>query len=240
MHVVAIAQLGTSIEAEADALAASLGTLAYEEKLKLRAGAPAIVLSTPDAGRAATLADEIRGRGHDVLVCDTTDVVASSAMTSLRVFRFDPEALVAAVALAELELLWNDIAALVLATHRTHTETVETVQKKQFSLSRAIATGGLLHSKKVKSEAVSRSDDSEPVLYLFPRSGQPPWLLTQHRADFGALGDRIAATAAPNFRLTVELLRERARFAAFDDRLVKRKGTIAEIDLLAHLVAQLG
>lgn len=239
MHVVAIAKLATSIEAEADALAAAKGTLAYEERLKLRADLPVIVLSTPDQARAAALAGEIRGRGHGVIVCDTAEVVAESKMTLLRQFRFEPEALVVSVGLDELELPWTDIAALVCATHHTHTETVDSVKRKQFSLSRTIATGGLLHSKQVKTEAVSRSDDSEPVLYLFRGSKQPPWLLAQNRANFTALGDRIAPTAAPNFRLAVELLRKRAQFAVFDDRLVKRRGTIAEVDLFAHLVAQI-
>jgi hypothetical protein len=225
--------MATTIELEADALAASFGTVAYQEKLKLRAGLPALVLTTPDRARADALGAELRGRGHDALVCELADVVAASDMTILRRFRFEATAIVQ----GDVALPWNDVAALVRATHRTQTVSVEQQKEKKFNLGRALATGGLSISKTTIKEVTHRADQDEPVLYLFRRSGQPPWLLAQHRAQFFALGDRVAATAAPNFIATVTALRERAPLAYFDDRLIARKTTIAELDLLAYVLA---
>ena len=51
MYVVAILELATSVEAEAAALAADLGSTAYEQRLHLVAGLPAVVLTTADPAR---------------------------------------------------------------------------------------------------------------------------------------------------------------------------------------------
>src|SRR2546425_6978104 len=95
MYVVAIAELApaTSLEAEAAALAADLGTTAYQERLNLVAGPPAVVLATADAERARSLADRLHARGHGALVVDGAQVVAAGAMVELRSFRIEEEAL---------------------------------------------------------------------------------------------------------------------------------------------------
>jgi hypothetical protein len=59
-YVVAIMALGTTVEAEAQALAADLGTTAYEGRLKLVAGVPAIVLATTDIDAAQLLVGKLK------------------------------------------------------------------------------------------------------------------------------------------------------------------------------------
>lgn len=236
MHVVAIGRLATSIEQEAQALAARFGTLAYAERQKLHAGLPAVVLSTPDPALARALAGELRARGHDVLTCDTADVVAAEDMRSLRRFRFTDDALVVEAELEELALPWDDLAVMLRATHRIHARTTTTVKDKKVSIGKALVTGGLLITKTTTRHEVSGGDENEPVLYLFRRSANPPWILWQHRAQYTALGGR-ATTAAPNFTRTVDELRARAPRATFDDRLLARRSAPDELDLVAHLLA---
>ena len=62
MYIVALMELRTPIEAEAAALAAHLGTTAYEERLRLNAGLPAVVLRTVDKKAATDLLASIRAR----------------------------------------------------------------------------------------------------------------------------------------------------------------------------------
>jgi hypothetical protein len=186
MHVVAIARLATSVEQEAQALAARNRTLAYEERQKLSAGLPAIVMSTPDEARAAALLADLRTRGHGALQCESSAVVAATAMTALRRFRFEDDALVAEAGSGDLRLPWADVAALLRATHRTRTSTTNVVTEKRLAIGKAIATGGLVATATSKRDVVTRTDDSEPVLYLFRRSGQPPWLLSQNKTQFTA------------------------------------------------------
>ncbi len=237
MHVVAITRLATSVEQEAAALAASLAALPYTMELKLRVGLPAVVFETADEDRARALAAELRRRGHDALVCDTDDVVAANDMTPLRHFRFDAGALVLVASHGDAEVPWSDITALLRATHRTESKEVRTVTERKFNAGRAILTGGLSISKTTKREIETRTDDSEPVLYIFRRHGAP-WLLGQYHANYGALGARLAPTAIANFLTTIERLRALATAARSDDRLMARRTTIADLDLLAHLLAR--
>jgi hypothetical protein len=230
-HVVAIAKLETTIDAEAKALAADLGTTAYEERLKLAAGLPAIVLATTDGGAAHALAGKLRARGHRALLCASSEVVAASAMIPLRRFELADDALVA----GDARLPFADIAVLVRARHRHHTETTGIVKHKKFDATRAILTGGLVTRKTEKREVTARTEDTEQVLYLYRASGDTPWLLREHATHYGGLGPALAATATQNFAIAVEQLRARAPHAAFDDRLVRRP-TIDDVDLYAHLV----
>lgn len=238
MRVVAIARLATSVQAEAQALATYLGTLAYDERQKLSAGLPAIVLSTPDAARAEALDEELRSRGHGTVGCDSSEVVPSSAMISLRDFRFDDHALIAATETADHALPWSDVAVILRGTRRTYTTTTRVVNERRLAIGKAIITGGMAPTKMTSRDEISRADEAEPVLYLFRHSAAPPWILALHGARFGALGAAAVATAAPNFLAAVDRLRICAPTACFDDRLLTRKTTPVELDLLAHLLAK--
>lgn len=235
MHVVAITQLSSTVEREAAALAVDLGGIAYEHRQKLAVGLPAVILTTPDAQRAQTLVGKLRARGHIAIACRTADIVASSAMISLRRFRIEPDALVA----GEQRLPWRDIATLVRATHRRRTETTTVVKDKQLALGRAIVTGGLVMRKTTTREVATRTDETDPVLYVFRSDGATPWLLCEQGTHFEALGAQLTPISARNFQLTVELLRNRAPTAKFHDTLLTRRVVVEELDLLAHMLSVL-
>ena len=254
MFVVAIAELASPIDAEAAALAVDLATTAYDARLLLAGGLPAVVRTTPDRAQALELLARLRARGHRAIACDMGAVVASGAMVSMRRFRLGD----AAVMLSDqpaLELPYDDVLALVAAVHRTRVETETHVREKKFSVSRAIMTSGLSMTKTVSADAHAGAEDREAVLYVFRRSGATPWILRENGTDWSGHGRPVAPTRAENFRLAVEALRARAHSAVFDDRLVTRRaretaslrtGTGSTsvttssdggIDLLAHLLA---
>ncbi|MFO0591045.1 MAG: hypothetical protein U0441_26105 [Polyangiaceae bacterium] len=253
MYVVAILKLATTIEAEAAALAADLGTTAYEERLKLAAGLPAIVLQSADVGLAKALATKVRGRGHGVLVTDSAEVVASSDMIVVRRFAFEADAL--ALRGSEERLPYEDIVAIVRAIHRTRTETRTEKKDTSFSLGRALATGGLVLTKTTTREEKAIAQDRDAILYLFRASGETPWILHERSADYSALGSALAPSSAQNFLAVTARLRTLAPNAIYDERLtapgsaptrllhVAKPGTTASstasgVDLIAHLIAQ--
>lgn len=231
-HVVAILSLATPLEAEAKALAADLGSTPYETRLELTAGLPAVVLTTTDADAANALHGKLSRRGHRALVLAASSVVPAANMVSLRRFRIDDDALDS----GDARLPWSDISAFIRARHRRTTETVERVTEKRFDLGRAVATGGLLMRKTHKSEVVTRSEDSEQVLYLFRADGDTPWLLREHGTSFAGLGSALQPAASANFATTVEQFRARAPHALFDDSLLRRPA-VADVDLYAHVLA---
>ena len=238
MHIVALTALATPVDAAASALAAALGTTAYEERLKLAIGLPVIVATTADATRAASLAAALSAHGHRVSTCASDEIVAAGEMVSLRRFALEEAALVAGDRGERLP--WSDIAVLVRATDRRRVETSTTVKEKRLDVVRLVASGGLVRNKTTTREVTTRADESEPILYLFRASGATPWILREQGTHYEALGARVQPAAAPNFTATVAELRARAPRARYDERLVARRGIASshDLDLLAHLVAR--
>jgi hypothetical protein len=256
VHVVAIAELATSLEAEAAALAADLGTTAYEERLKLAAGLPAIVLTAAEHGPARALAEKLRLRRHQVIVCDAATVVPSEAMIPVRTFAFEPDALVVPEQ-PGVRLPYDDVLALLRAVHKGRTETHAEVAGKQFSMGRAILTGGLMTSKKVTRDEKTVSEERDQVLYVFRRSGETPWLLRERGTHYAGLGAQLGPSSTQNFLAVIARLRAAAPAAFYDERLLNARGAptravrvksvgsesvstsqASGVDLLAHLLAR--
>lgn len=240
--VVAIVELLAPAEEAASLLAPELGTTAYELKLSLSKGLPAVLLVAQDAHRAGVARDAIQRRGHRAVLCARADVVPSATMTPLRDFRFDGADLVSNAAGAD-RLPFTDIRALLRASHRTTTETTTEVKERKLRPGMAIATGGLVISKTTTREVTSRSEDREQVLYLFRRSGAAPWILRERSARYGGLGADVGRTTLENFATTIRRLRQLAPGAAYDERLVTSRSVrgiadgVDATDLLAHLLS---
>jgi hypothetical protein len=241
MHVVAITELAAPAPALAE-LALELGTTLYELKLTLSAGLPAVVVATVDASLAARAALAL-GRGqHRAVSCDSESVVPSSAMTALRDFRLEPAAVCPTGAGSE-RLPYADILALLRATHRGSETSIREESERKLRPGMAIATGGLVLSKTTKRQVVTKTETRESVLYIFRRSGAPPWILRERGARYGGLGSELRPSSLENFSTTIGLLRQRAPAALYDERLVKSRSVrgvaegMAASDLLAHLLA---
>lgn len=252
MHIVAIVELATPLEAEAAALAADLGTTAYEERLNLLTGLPTVVLTTVDRVQATALVAKLRARKHRALVVDVDAVVASEAMIPMRGFVLEPAGVIA----GEHELPYGEITALLRAMHRSTTETNSETKSRQFSAGKALLTGGLAFTKTVTKEAKSAVQASEQVLYIFRAEGDTPWLLRERGTSYAGLGPALTVSSAQNFLATIAALRARAPDAVYDERLLNPRGatnrlsrsgtstastlstsSAGGVDLLAHLLS---
>ena len=242
MFLVAIAELRGGVDATLKALAADLGTTPYELRLVLNAGFPAVVLATVDAAKARAAREAVERHGHVPVALDRRHVVSSGDMTELVRFVLKPASLVADER-AEAELPYADIGALVRAQHRGTTTTTEQVKERKLRPVMAIATGGLVMSKKTTREVTRTEEHREQVLYVFRRSGEAPWILRERGALYGGLGPDLGPTAFENFQTTIKKLRERAPSAAYDERLVSARAIrgvadgVEATDLLAYLIA---
>ncbi|HEX8789866.1 MAG TPA: hypothetical protein VF765_02865 [Polyangiaceae bacterium] len=235
MFVVAILELHGRLEDEAAALAADVGGTAYDARMLLAPGMPAVVRTTEDKAQALDLLARLRARGHGAAACDASAVVAADAMVPMRRFRVGPAALALDDRPGET-LPYDDVLALVAAVHRTQTHVETKTTEKKLSIARAIVTSGLSMTKTVKKETHTTTEERDNVLYVFRRSGAQPWLLREGGvADWTGHGQPLAATRLENFRLAVAALRAKAPGATYDDRLLTRK--TQDVDLLAHLIA---
>ena len=166
----------------------------------------------------------------------------SSAMTQLRNFRLQPDAIVPEEG-SVLRLEYSEVTALLRAIHRTTSETTEQVKERQLRPAMAIMTGGLVMSKTTKRTVTSSTARNEQALYLFSQS-QPPWLLCERTAMYTGLGARLSASSFENFGTTIQILRERCPKAAYDERLKTSRPLrgvadgVEATDIYAHLLAE--
>jgi hypothetical protein len=164
-------------------------------------------------------------------------------MTSLREFQLAEDWLTPQAGSSD-RIGYGDIAVLLRATHRTTAESVEKIKERKLRPVMALATGGLVLSKTTTREVVTRTEDSEQVLYMFRRSGASPWLLRERSAHYGGLGAALRPTSLENFSNTVERIRNSAPLAAYDERLVNSRpirgvaNGVEATDILAHLLAK--
>lgn len=243
MFLVAIAELRGGIDGTLKELSAELGTAPYDLRLVLNGGLPAVVLATVDEGRARAATAAVARHGHVPLSLDRRSVVASGDMTELVRFKLTKSSVIADER-AAAELPFADIGALLRAMHRSTTTTTEQVKERKLRPVMAVATGGLVMSKKVTRETTRTEEHREQVLYVFRRSGEPPWILRERGALYGGLGPDLGPTAFENFQTAIRKLRDLAPAAAYDERLMNARpirgvadGSDAT-DLLAYLIAK--
>jgi len=220
---VAITRWAVPAEQELGHLAAILGGTAYDLRLRIMGEPPVVLVNRLSPQSALALLNEIRARGHGAVVCDQTQVKASSEMFLPRDFSFGPETLTLTGHSNHpgIILAYDLIAALVLATQAIEVISEEQHKGKKFSAARTVATGGLVRSRKVKKQIRSEQAERESVLYLFCRTDPKHIFLQESRMHYLGLAEHKCPTRLDNFATLVRLLRERAPAALFDDRLSK-------------------
>ncbi|MBW2522699.1 MAG: hypothetical protein JRI23_00925 [Deltaproteobacteria bacterium] len=256
MYVVAITRWGRPLEQEVAALAPLLGMVPYDLKLRLAGPLPVVFAREAEADGARRHLAALRDRGHGAVACDLGRVPCSAEMASPRRYGFEPAAFVGSdPAWGERRMPYADMVGLIHASAATIEQQSSVTKKRKFSLGRAALTGGLAMRKTVTTERRATSEQREQVLYVIRKDASDPWLLQEGRLRHQGLGDRVRPTSAENFATLIEVLRERAPAALYDDRLRRRtrkadslsvSGTTAhkvtemsnasETDLAMHLI----
>jgi len=254
--LVAVTRWARPPEQELTALAPLFGLTPYDLRLRLLGPLPVLAAQGLDAETAAELARALRGQGHGALACDQASIPRGDELVEPRDFALEPEAL-ALAGPGAVRLPYAGLEALVLATRISAETSATAVTQKRLSVGRAMVTGGLsVRSKKTRN--VRESDESrELVLYLYAQGAPRPVRLCESSLRYGQLAELMAPTGSQNFQALVAILRERARAAWFDERLVTqpRKPTLvgasigtrqltesrsnaAELDLAVHLLVR--
>jgi hypothetical protein len=209
MFVVAIAELGSSSEDDAGAVAREVGANAYDVRMRLAAGLPAVVMTTADEEAAWTAARSIGGLGHGALVCDTRNVVPGPSMVAVRHFVFGEDALRADRAEPD-EMPYRQIRVLV---HVAHDELRNVVGHEMVYVGPREGVA--------RREVVTGEHDSPHSLYVFASEGRTPWILREREAHYVGLGKAMGPVRHLNFLATIAAIRARAPSAHFDARLAE-------------------
>lgn len=236
MFLVGLIAIHGPTEAEAPLLAAAVGQAAYEIRVLLADDPPWLVLRTPERERALALVGALRGRGHEVVACDASAVTSFADMIDVDAIGAD-----ATLRSGETALAWAEVAAIVRLTVRKTWQTTKKETKREMAVGMAIATGGVILSKKVTKESIQRHEDREQLVCLF-RPGGPAWVAAERSVDYAGLPGGSARTGAENFDRFVELVRSRTS-APYDDRFLRAKrpandrALVRQLEERVHLLA---
>jgi hypothetical protein len=121
------------------------------------------------------------------------------------------------------ELPYAEIAALIRAAQISTLDSTVTTVEKKLNVGRALMTGGLMMNKKVEKTTHSASEEREQVLYAFPRGTHTPLVFRESVLRYQGLGPHLKSVTAQNFATLIELLRERAPHALYDQRMLTQK-----------------
>jgi hypothetical protein len=106
---------------------------------------------------------------------------------------------------------------LVQRGMREHDETVVTESThRKFSMGKALVSGGLLLSSKVKTTQVQHKHKSERFILLQRRDGDPEIILYERRLDYRFLGARMDPSAFTNLETVFAELKSRLRDTPID------------------------
>ena len=219
MIILAICALATSIDEEAPHCARDLGLALYEARVRLSQPPPIIVMRTPDRDAALRVLASLRSRNHDAVACDDEALAAPIPLRALGDFPAT-----------------SSVLAAIRAVRVLRTESTSKITERKLRPGMALATGGLVMSKKVTRQEKSVALDREELLYIFAREGGPPWIVTELGTSYASLPN-ISPTKRENFLRVAEGLR--SKVPLWDERLlaVRNVEDPREIDLRAHLVA---
>ena len=118
---------------------------------------------------------------------------------------------------------WSDIHLIVRGTRVTVTESVETVKQKSFSVTRAVATSGIVRNKTVKTEQSRTEQQREGFIHVYERGGRVA-IIGEQSMDYAGLGDLLERSRSSNFLVLLKVIRQRAPGADIDERLLTHAG----------------
>ena len=211
--LVAIADVHGNLAQEAAPLAAILGVAAYDVKLWLSAALPRVVFQSELREEADVVLGAIRARGHGALACDASAIVTSDVVNVKRI-SIDTMRIGANDGAGD-RLPYDSIGALIHVATRSDVERVTRESEPPYEG---------IHSGRPPQTGVrdrtSHEHILEHALFVFPVDGLTPWVILERGTKYLGLGPAMRPTAHENFHATIDLLRERAPNASYDDRFV--------------------
>ena len=205
-------------------LAGTLGIAPYDARRRLHGHGPHVVASYADAGTADHTADALGRAGFGAVVVPPG---YGEDSTVAHAFAFEASGLrVTPRSGADVVLAFARIRLLVRGTRIVSETRTEVTKQRSLSIGRAVLSGGLVMTKTTTTERSHQVEERDGFLVACSDDGPDVIFLDAELLYDGLAADRQPTRTANFLRLTT-LLREKARIARFDDRLLTRAGQAA-------------
>lgn len=259
MKLVALLKPPANREAASARIAQLLGLTAAEANMRLAAEAPSLLVSLPDED-AERIAQALRAEKLAAATCPVS--LGAEGRLTARTLAFAPDAVTFTDRQgATLRIPWPELTVLLRGQQLVRLQNATTQKVKQFSMTRAVITQGLSFSKTTEKTVRSEQEEVTHFVRVYSASGACAAVEDSQMA-FACLGPDLQSTKLGNINKVLQLLRERAPQAFFDDRLlrlgrrplpftlaapstvregkteVSRTDTSSSVDVIAHLLVQ--
>jgi len=248
MHVVVIHGWKEETTELVQALAVTLGIMAYEMRQRMIGGGPAVVANFADPEKARTMAAKLNQSGVATLIIDADAVRSTAGRFVVRRFELKERSLRIEASDGHCaEIAYEDIDLLLPGTRILGQSETKTVTERKFSLGRTILSGGIPLTKKVEHQEEVSTEDRENILCLYAGE-RPPVVFSQSVLSYDGLGADMKLSRELNFAYLKSELRRLCPAAGYDDRLLNRLGQVrilgpaqnpeTNLDLAFHILAR--
>ncbi len=219
MKLVAIARAAAHPDEAARALADAAGLALAEARMRLAPEPPALVARL-EPERAAALVAALRKAGVAALAVDAA-VPSDRERTVAHTFALDDAGATFTPRFGDaLGVAWPDVLAILRGLRAARSEVERTEKHKSLSVGTAVATSGLILSRTATRTVRSSEESTEQVVLVYARDGRAATLL-EREVDFSCLGQGMQPTSTGNMVEIAHRLRERAKGAFYDERLLR-------------------
>ena len=181
----------------------------------IRIGQPFPIACVATSEQAAVLADKLHELGTDGITVANDSLNPGVPTRKIRALEFSDES-VAAIALSDsrkISARWEDVVLLV--SGRLVVNRVEVEERRRRGRSQPLGARELF------------SDESVVDLYTSQDEGN--WRIAANSFDFSCLGESKAVTTFENFAALINLLRQRASNAQFDNSYMQLKPALSTV-----------
>lgn len=215
----AIARAPERPEEAAGALAGAAGLTLAEARMRLAREPPAL-LARLEPDRAHALVAALRSAGLAALAVDAR-CPTDRDRTVARTFAFD-DARIAFTPRSgsPMEVAWPEVTAILRGQRASRAEAEHAEKTKTFSVGAAVMTGGLQLTRTSTKSVRSSQEVIEHVILVYAAGGRAA-TLAETQLDFSCLGKAMQPSSTGNMVEVARLLRERAKGAFYDERLVR-------------------
>lgn len=219
MKFVAVVRAPERPEEAAKVVAAATGLTLAEVRMRLAPEPPALLARLPPEAAEALVA-ALSGAGVAALAADAAVPTDAGRTIVARLELTDLAATFTPVAGERLVVPWPEVLAILRGMRTSRTDVERTEKKRSFSVGMAVATGGLRMSRQSEKTVRSSEESAEQVILVYTRDGKAA-LLSERRLDVSCLGPGLHPSSAANMAAVARMLRERARSAFYDERLLR-------------------
>lgn len=201
---------------------------------------PRVLLPAAPAERADELLSGLESLGFVAFACDPGSVPCDADRLLVRGMEVRADGVTFVDGQGQGHVCPKNAIALIQRGVRvsTSSEKVES-NERRVDVGKAVLTGGLLLTSKVKKQTVHTQENREAFLLVARNDGEPDGIIYERRLDYRFLGADKQPSSFANLEKTLARLRVLVPAAPVDDRLT-RPGFVTGLPLVSADPVDLG